>query len=68
MAVIDDHFDKYIKEAQKSSRQVILNAKAVGECNRESMKELRRLAKARNYRAINNLPKHELCLIMAKEF
>lgn len=68
ISILNRQFKNYIKESEKVSRQVILNAKGLGVCNHESMKELKALAKERNYRAINNIPKHELCLIMAKEF
>jgi 2-polyprenyl-6-methoxyphenol hydroxylase-like FAD-dependent oxidoreductase len=66
---------EYTREAEKAvdaslekSRKVILNHKILGVCNKNTVKELRALAKKKHYKGIQQFPKHDLCLILANEF
>jgi 2-polyprenyl-6-methoxyphenol hydroxylase-like FAD-dependent oxidoreductase len=66
--VVKKHIGEYIDQARIKSTNVILNSDALGQCKTKTIKELRNLAKRRNYIGIGDLSKIDMCLIMGTEF
>lgn len=67
MSNIRKHFKEYIRESKERSMTVTLKAGTLGKCNAHTLKELRMLAKQKNYQGISNLSKTDMCMIMSSQ-